>query len=64
MFQELNSLVVEQGTLVDSIDYNVQMANVHLEGAHEELGKVSYLYVYISLLLICLFSGLEYDNFK
>lgn len=43
LFRDLGGLVVEQGTLLDCVEYNVQQTVVHLHGAEEEL-KVATRY--------------------
>ncbi|KAJ3000259.1 hypothetical protein HDV02_006470 [Globomyces sp. JEL0801] len=40
IFQELQTMVIDQGTVLDRIDYNIEQTNVALESAHEELLKV------------------------
>ena len=37
IFQELNSMVIDQGSLLDRIDYNVERTVEHLEKAEKEL---------------------------
>ncbi|KAK5133215.1 hypothetical protein LTR08_008050 [Meristemomyces frigidus] len=37
MFQELNSMVIDQGSLLDRIDYNVERTVEHVKGAEKEL---------------------------
>ncbi len=44
VFKELNTMVIDQGTMLDRIDYNIEQTNVNLEGGHEELKKVNLLY--------------------
>jgi len=39
LFKELSILVVEQGTVLDRIDYNVQEAHAHTQKANVELAK-------------------------
>ena len=39
VFKDLNILVVEQGTILDRIDYNIEQAQVHTEKAVTELLK-------------------------
>jgi len=38
IFHDLNSLVVEQGTVLDRVDYNVEQMSVDVKGALAELG--------------------------
>jgi syntaxin 16 len=40
VFKELNAMVIDQGTILDRIDYNMEQTNVNLEQGHEELKKV------------------------
>jgi syntaxin 16 len=37
LFHGLNSLVIDQGALLDRVDYNVEQLNRHMEGACIEL---------------------------
>ena len=39
IFRDLNTLVVEQGTILDRIDYNIEAAADHTEKAVEQLYK-------------------------
>ncbi|EPY52410.1 SNARE Tlg2 [Schizosaccharomyces cryophilus OY26] len=39
MFQDLQGLVIEQGALVDRIDFNVEQTQVHAKSAEKELTK-------------------------
>ena len=41
VFKELNAMVIDQGSILDRIDYNIEQTNVNLEGGHEELKKAS-----------------------
>ena len=41
VFKDLQAMVIDQGTILDRIDYNIEMTNVALEDAHKELLKVS-----------------------
>lgn len=43
VFKEISGLVVEQGTLLDRIDYNLQQAAEHSRGGLEQLRKVRFL---------------------
>lgn len=40
VFKELQTMVIDQGTILDRIDYNIEQVNVHVEDAHGELQKV------------------------
>lgn len=44
LFKDLSHLVIDQGTLLDRVDYNVERMNEHVRGAVEEL-KVATQYV-------------------
>ena len=37
LFKDLSSLVIEQGTILDSIEYNIERTAVAVEGAVHEL---------------------------
>ncbi|KAI6808218.1 t-SNARE [Hortaea werneckii] len=37
IFQELNTMVIDQGSLLDRIDYNVERTHEHVQGAEREL---------------------------
>ena len=39
VFKELSTLVVEQGTILDRIDYNIQHAKQHVQKGNKELEK-------------------------
>jgi syntaxin 16 len=39
MMEELMTLVIDQGTMIDRIDYNIEMTKTHIEAAHEQLKK-------------------------
>ncbi|KAI8923284.1 t-SNARE [Entophlyctis helioformis] len=41
VFKDLNTMVIDQGTVLDRIDYNVEQTNIALEDAHKELVKAS-----------------------
>lgn len=41
IFKELQVMVIDQGTMLDRIDYNVENMNVHVQGAQKELIVVS-----------------------
>ncbi|KAJ3136580.1 hypothetical protein HK101_003985 [Irineochytrium annulatum] len=40
IFKELQTMVIDQGTVLDRIDYNIEMVATHVEGAHGELLQV------------------------
>ncbi|KNC96684.1 uncharacterized protein SPPG_07897 [Spizellomyces punctatus DAOM BR117] len=37
IFRELHTMVIDQGTVLDRIDYNIEQVNVHMEDAHKQL---------------------------
>ena len=39
LFKDLSVLVIEQGTVLDRIDYNIENAAVHVEKANVHLDK-------------------------
>jgi syntaxin 16 len=40
LFKQMNELVIEQGTILDRIDYNMEQALFHTRKGKEELVKV------------------------
>lgn len=40
IFKDLQTMVIDQGTLLDRIDFNVEQASVHLQDAVHELDEV------------------------
>lgn len=50
LFKDLSSLVIDQGTLLDRVDYNVEQIGVDVKSAVEEL-KVATTYVELSFPL-------------
>lgn len=48
IFKDLAVLIVDQGTILDRIDYNIELASHHIEEGHTELQKVS-VQLFISL---------------
>ena len=62
IFKEIQVLVIDQGTILDRIDYNIEQAAERVEGAVKELHKANeyqkksrtMLCIYI-LLLLCAF---------
>ena len=53
LFKDLSSLVIEQGTILDSIEYNIERTAVAVEGAVHEL-NVAKGCVFICPLYLCL----------
>jgi len=41
IFKDLNNMVVDQGTLLDRIDYNIEQTVVEVKAGHKELLVVS-----------------------
>ncbi|KAJ3043628.1 hypothetical protein HK097_001702 [Rhizophlyctis rosea] len=41
IFKELQTMVIDQGTVLDRIDYNIETTTVHVQEAHAQLKKVS-----------------------
>ncbi|KAJ3098872.1 hypothetical protein HDU97_003685 [Phlyctochytrium planicorne] len=37
IFKELQTMVIDQGTMLDRIDYNIEQVAVHVEDAHGQL---------------------------
>lgn len=60
MFKQLNSLIVEQGTILDRIDYNLEQTTVHVSKgktqlvAANDISKKSYTLKLIILLAVIL----------
>lgn len=42
MFKELQTMVIDQGTILDRIDYNIEQTSVYVQDAHAELVKVLF----------------------
>jgi syntaxin 16 len=40
IFKELQTMVIDQGTLLDRIDYNIEQVHESMQGAVKELTKV------------------------
>ena len=45
LFKDLSSLVIDQGTLLDSVEYNIEQTSVHVAEAVTEL-KIAARYVF------------------
>lgn len=43
IFKELQTMVIDQGTLLDRIDYNVEQMSVHIKAADKEMTVVCFL---------------------
>ena len=54
LFKELQSMVVEQGTMLDRIDYNIEQTVVHVKQGHKELVQVKKIAFY-SIMNILIF---------
>ena len=50
----MNSLVIEQGTLLDRIDFNIENTQSQVKSANLQLVKVIFIHLFI-YLFICLF---------
>lgn len=37
LFKDLSNLVIDQGTILDSVEYNIQQTAIHMEDAVKEL---------------------------
>jgi syntaxin 16 len=46
IFKELQTMVIDQGTLLDRIDYNIEQMSVSVKAADKELVVVSSLTLY------------------
>lgn len=42
IFREMQNLIIDQGTVVDRIDYNIENTVIHLKGANRELDKATH----------------------
>ena len=42
IFKNLQTMVIDQGTILDRIDYNLEQTNITLEDAHKELINACY----------------------
>lgn len=45
IFKELQTMVIDQGTLLDRIDYNVEQMSVHVKAADKEMTVVSLFFL-------------------
>ncbi|QLQ78417.1 hypothetical protein HG537_0A06640 [Torulaspora globosa] len=64
IFREMQNLIIDQGTIVDRIDYNIENTVIHLKGANRELNKATHyqkrsqkcrIILLLSLCVIALF---------
>ena len=46
IFKELQSMIIDQGTMLDRIDYNVERMNVNVKAAEKELTTVCLLFLH------------------
>ena len=42
IFKELQTMVIDQGTMLDRIDYNIENMVSHVKGAEKELVQVDF----------------------
>ncbi|BGP26932.1 t-SNARE affecting a late Golgi compartment protein 2 [Rhodotorula toruloides] len=64
MFKDLSSLVIDQGTLLDRVDYNVEQMSTDVKGAVQELqqatryqrrsGKCQLIFLLVLAILACI----------
>ena len=52
LFKELSVLVVEQGSMLDRIDYNIESTLSSLKDGHKELDKVCNLQLYLAAVFM------------
>ena len=50
IFKELQGMVIDQGTMLDRIDYNVENMSVNVKAADKELNVVGFLLQILNLL--------------
>lgn len=53
LFKDLSTLVIDQGTLLDSVEYNIEQTSVHMAEAVTELKIAEGCVPLGSLILIC-----------
>ncbi|KAI3649561.1 hypothetical protein MP228_005193 [Amoeboaphelidium protococcarum] len=63
IFRDMQTLVIDQGTILDRIDYNIEQVKTNIEPAFQELqkaeqyqksGKVKYCIIFLILLIVIL----------
>ncbi|KAI9341267.1 t-SNARE [Zopfochytrium polystomum] len=73
VFKELQTMVIDQGTVLDRIDYNIEQVNVHMEAAHgqlvqgskyQEKTKAKLLIIFLSLVVFILLVIIFYKLIK
>lgn len=52
LFKDLSALVIDQGTLLDSVEYNIEQTAVEMQEAVTEL-KIAEGYVFFSIVRVC-----------
>lgn len=62
LFRDLGNMVVEQGTVLDSVEYNVQQTAAHAKGAVEELVVATKYVSLASELTLVDISGIQVDG--
>lgn len=50
IFRELQNMVIDQGTMLDRIDYNIEKMAKNVKGADKELVVVSNDFVFVSIV--------------
>jgi syntaxin 16 len=55
IFRDLQTMIIDQGTILDRIDYNIEQVATSMKSAHTELEVVSYE----ALILL---SDFDYDR--
>ena len=51
LFKDLSALVIDQGTLLDSVEYNIEQTAVHMEDAVRELNTATRCVVLAFLVI-------------
>jgi syntaxin 16 len=52
IFRDLQTLVLDQGTVLDRIDYNIEQTNIQVKEAVVQLDKVHYSHILFAYYLI------------
>jgi syntaxin 16 len=53
LFKDLSVLVIDQGTLLDSVEYNIEQTSVQMEDAVKELTVATKSVIFPSFFLFC-----------